>query len=1053
MKSKIICIIYFILLSLSMNAQMRTVSGVVKDESGSPVIGAVVMIEGKESEGAVTDENGKYSLSVPAGSTLVAKCLSYKTSRAKVSEKQMTLDFILEEDNELLEEVVVVGYGAMRRSDLTGAVASIKIDDDDAARSTSLDQMIMGKASGVQILSNNASPDAGVSIRIRGLNTFEGGNEPLYVVDGIVINGASSSVEQMASGGTENSNNEEVNGLMGINPQDIASIEILKDASSTAIYGSQGANGVILITTKMAKNERPVIRFSAGMDISKVSNSIPMLTFDEYCDYLVARGISISSLFEDPIERTGCKVEPINWQDYTLRTAYSQRYYFSISGRPKSTSYMFSVGYNDKQGIVKNSGVRQLTARINLEHAISKKLKVGIKTGFSNISSDLTSGANAKVSGAAASLMRSMLIYRPYFYEETADEDVVDPDEEELTSGPNVWLKHYVNTREEIRITPSVYVDWKIIPCLSFKSTFGGDYKSSETSKYKPNKISRQVGSFASVAQYYQWRYNWDNLLSFNKKFARSHNLTATLGVSMSTSSKNTNLSEAWRIEQDRAGLSSINSGVAPYTKTTYNVDQYSLLSFFARAIYNYKNRYVLTATYRLDGSSRFAASNKWASFPSFAFAWRMNEEKWFKARWISLAKVRLGWGQVGNQAIPSYRTLINYGSGHIPDHTAGNGSMTQIAIYNSNLANKNLKWETTEQMNAGIDLGLWKGRLTFTADIYNKNTKDLLQLKNISGSTGFSTMYVNQGNVLNRGLELSFEAVPVLSKDFEWSIGGNISFNRNRITSIGSGIENAEIYLTPTQPQQCNFFWGNLIRSSASTLAVLNIFIEGQPMGLFYGFKTNGIVQEGEDAPGIAASGGKAKAGDIRYTDINKNGIIDDDDRTIIGNPNADFTYAFNTSFKWKNLYLNIAFNGSYGNDIYNANNYTEFNTAKSGARPYNIRREAFIHAWTPDNTDTIFPRLGYTDEFISDRYVEDGSFLRLANVALSYKFSFKNKKSVLRGLDVGVSAGNLYVWTKYSEWDPDVNSFGSNIKQMGIDMGSYPTARTFSADIKFTF
>lgn len=1042
------------LLSLCINAQTRMVSGIVKDAAGMPVVGAVVMIEGQESKGAVTDENGKYSIPVPAeGCKLVAQCLSYKTAQVKVSTKQMNIDFILEDDSELLEEVVVVGYGAMRRSDLTGAVASIKIDEDDAARSTSLDQMMMGKASGVQILSNNASPDAGVSIRIRGLNTFEGGNEPLYVVDGILINGASSSVNQMADGGTENSHNEEVNGLMGINPQDIASIEILKDASSTAIYGSQGANGVVLITTKMARKERPVIRFSAGMDISQVSNSIPMLSFDEYCDYLVARGISISDFFEDPIARTGCKVEPINWQDYTLRTAYSQRYYFSISGRPKSTSYMFSVGYNDKQGIVKKSGVRQLTSRINLEHSISKKLKVGIKTGFSNVSSNLTSGANAKVSGAAASLMRSMLIYRPYFYEETTDEDVVDPEEEELASGPNVWLEHYVNTRQEIRVTPSVYIDWNIIPCLSFKSTFGGDYRSSETSKFKPNKISMQVGSFASVAQYDQWMYNWDNLLTFNKKLARDHNLTATLGVSMSASSKNTNLSEAWRIEQDRAGLASMNSGTAPYAKTTYNVDMYSLLSFFARAIYNYKNRYVLTATYRLDGSSRFAASNKWASFPSFAFAWRMNEEKWFKVRWISLAKARLGWGQVGNQAIPSYRTLINYGSGHIPDHTVGNSSMTQIAIYNSNLANKNLKWETTEQVNAGIDLGLWKGRLTFTADLYNKNTKDLLQLKNISGSTGFTTMYVNQGSVLNQGLELSFEAVPVLSKDFEWSVGGNISFNRNRITSIGSGIERAEIYLTPSQSQQCNFFWGDLVRSSASTLAVVNIFIEGQPMGLFYGFKTNGIVQEGEDAPGIAASGGKAKAGDVRYLDINRNGTIDDDDRTIIGDPNADFTYAFNTSFKWKNLYLNIGFNGSYGNDIYNANNYTEFNTSKSGTRPYNIRREAFIYAWTSDNTDTIYPRLGYTDEFISDRYIEDGSYLRLANVALSYKFSFKNKKSALRGMDIGVSAGNLYVWTKYSEWDPDVNSFGSNIKRMGIDMGSYPSARTFSADIKFTF
>lgn len=1051
---KIISVICLLFLALASFAQGRTVTGTVKDAKGVPVIGAVVMLDGNNSVGAITDDGGKYKMVLPDAGKYVlrANCIGYKQASVTLG-KESVVNFVLEEEAEVLDQAVVVGYGSMRRSDLTGSVASVKIDDDEAARSSSLDQMLQGKASGVQVLNNNASPDAGVSIRIRGLNTFEGGSEPLYVVDGIMINGSSSSENMMSAGGTENSSNEEVNGLMGINTQDIASIEILKDASATAIYGSQGANGVVLITTKTAKKDKPVIRFNTGMDVSSVNNSIPMLSFDEYCDYLEARGRSLSSLFEDPETRTGCKVTPVNWQEYTLRTAISQRYYLSVSGRPKTLSYMFSLGYNNNQGIVKNSDARQLTARLNLDKNITKKLSVGTKIGFGYVKSNLTSSANAKVSGAGASLMRSMLLYRPYMtIDDVDDEDVIDPEEEEAGSGPDRWLRLYKNTRDEIRVTPSLYLQWKIVPWLTFKSTIGGDYRSTEIAKYKPNKISRQVGSFGSVSQFDQFRYNWDNMFMANKKFAGGHTLSGTMGVSISNSRKNTQLSEAWRIEQDRAGLPSINGGVAPFTNTSYTVNEYSLASFLLRAIYNYRDRYVLTATYRLDGSSRFQGANKWANFPSFAFAWRINQEPWFKVNWISMAKLRLGWGQVGNQAIPSYRTLVNYSSGLIPDHTESNESQTQVAIYNSNLANRDLKWETTQQVNAGIDLGLWKGRLTVTADFYNKDTRDLLQQKNISRASGFSTMYVNQGNVLNRGFEFSVDAVPVKIRDFEWSLSGNISVNRNKITYIGDGVESGDIFLSPGNRQHCNYFWGDMVRSSASSLAVLNIFIEGQPMGLFYGFKTAGIVQEGEDWPGIGSSGGRAKPGDVKYLDLNENGYIDDDDRTIIGNPNPQFTYGFNTSFAWKGLTLTASFNGSFGNQIYNANNYTEYNTAKSGNKPYNVRKEAFFQAWTPEKPDTRFPRLEYSDEYISDRYVEDGSFLRLANLSLSYNIPLKTK-NILKGINVGVSGGNLFVWTTYSEWDPEVNSFGSDIKRMGVDMGSYPSSRSFSVDLKLTF
>lgn len=1050
---KTILFICLILASICTFAQNRTINGIVKDDKGEPVAGAVVMLDGNNSIAAVTGIDGKYTLSVSDGimGSLVVSCLGYKNVSLPIG-KNNVIDIILEEDNLLLDEVVVVGYGSMRKSDLTGSVVSVKIDEDEAGRNTSIDELLQGRAAGVQVLNNNAAPDAGVSIRVRGLSTFEGGSEPLYVVDGVIINGSSSSVNQMASGSTENSSNEEVNGLMGINPQDIAKIEVLKDASATAIYGSQGANGVILITTKVAGKDIPTVNFNTGLSISNVNKHIPMLDFNQYCDYLEARGRSLKGLYENPDTRTGLLVTPVDWQDYTLRTAVSQRYYLSISGRPKTVSYLFSIGYNDNQGIVKTSGAKQLTARLNLTKNIGKKLSVGTKTGLGYIKSDLTSSSNAKVSGAASSLMRSMLIYRPYMSSQS-DDDIIDPEDEDLSTGPDKWLKNYTNTRKEFRITPSLFLDWKIAPWISFKTTIGGDYRNTDITKFKSGQISTRDGSFASVANTERFRYNWDNMFTIDKKFGSRHHLSGTIGASFDRSISITDISESWHIYQDKAQIHSINSGVAPYTNLSHQGAENSIASFIARAIYNYRERYVLTATYRLDGSSKFKGSNKWASFPSFAFAWRINSEPWFRISWMETAKIRVGWGQVGNQAIPSYLTQYNYSSGLIADHTEGNESMSQVGIYNNNIPNETLKWETTQQFNAGFDLGFFKGRLTFSVDIYDKQTKDLLQSKNIALSSGFTSMYVNQGNVRNQGFEMSLEAVPVKIGDFEWSLGGNIALNRGKITYIGDGIENMDIYLSPGNLQNCNFFWGDLIRSSASSIAVLNIFIENQPLGLFYGLKSLGIVQDGETWPGLGSSGGNAKPGDVKYMDLDGNNIIDERDRTIIGNPNPDFTYGFNTSFSWKKLTVSASFYGSYGNKIYNANNYTEFNTAKSGSRPYNVRQEAFFGAWSPSNTNTIYPRLEYQDEFISDRYVEDGSFLRLANLSIRYDFSFKKKDLFIKGIGASVAAGNLFTISKYSGWDPEVNSYGSNIKRMGVDMGSYPASRTFSFDLRFTF
>lgn len=1055
--------IYMIVLLLNcllLGAQERvTVKGTVKDSQGKPVPGAVVMVEGKSTTGTMTDDNGAYRLTLEASSldktVLNVSCISYKTV-SEALKGRTTVDFVLADDSQLLEEVVVVGYGAMRRSDLTGSVASVKVEEDDAARSTSLDQLLHGRAAGVQVLSNSAAPDAGVSIRIRGLGSFNGTNEPLYVVDGIIINGESSTETLFTQGIDSKGSDEATNGLMGINPQDIANIEILKDASATAIYGSQGANGVVLITTKTAKRQKPTVTFNAGVDVSHCHFKMDMLSFGEYIDYLDLLHASspdifttasynsvMKRIFKDVDDReAGLRVTPVDWQDYAMRTTVSQRYYLSVAGRPDKTSYMFSLGYNRKQGVIKNTDVDQLTGRLNLDRTIGSRLKVGMKTSFAYVSSNLTQGAQVGRIAASSSFIRSILQTRPMMYSNPEEEDL---DSEEDTSGPNRWLNDFVNKKVSFRVNPSFYATWDILRWLTFKSTIGADYTGSELSKFKSQRISSTTGNIAAASHSDHLRWNWDNLLMANRKFGR-HSISGTLGMSMSETMSSTQVVEGWNITQFVAQEQSINS--APDASMRYNESRNALMSFFARAIYNYYDRYVLTATYRIDGSSRFRDSNKWSSFPSFAFAWRLNQEPWFNVGVISLAKLRLGWGQVGNQAIPNYKTLKMYSNSTLGDHTndAGYG----VAIYPTDISNPDLKWETTESWNVGLDVGLWKGRLAFSADFYDKTTKDLLQRRTVSHSSGYEVIWMNSGSIRNRGVEVSLEATPVKTRDFEWHLSGNISCNRNRILSMGDATSTGEIFLPDGKIIKTNYFLGSEMSGTAAT--TVNIFMEGYPMGLFYAYKTDGIVQLNETGPGLSA-GESLGPGSYKYVDMNGNGYIDNNDRTIVGDPNPDFTYGFDTDFSWKGLSLSMNFVGSYGNDIFNLNNLNAWYTSNSS---YNVSRKALKNAWTPENTETKFPAVGKIgsaeQNYYKDIYVEDGSYLRLANVSLSYDIPLK-KKSVLRRLNLGLSAGNVFVVTRYGGWDPDVNTFGSNLMRMGVDFNSYPSARSYSFDLKFTF
>ena len=1052
---KTITVICLMLAALGLFAQNVSVRGTVKDQNGVAVGGVAVVLKGSTKVGALTDAQGRWNLTVPAGSTLEASCLGYKTETFEIGNRTV-FDIVLQEDNEELEEVVVVGYGSMRRSDITGAVTSVRIDEDEAIKSTTLDQLLEGRAAGVQVLADNSNPDAGVSIRIRGLSTFSGHSDPLYVVDGVIIEGESNTTVNMFSadfGANITSERESTNALAGINPQDIASIEVLKDASATAIYGSQGANGVVLITTKQATKDKPAVNFNAGVYLGFAGRKVDVLTYDQYEEMVFkynSKGDYKKILYDDPDTRTGRRVTPMDWQDYVFRTAVSQRYYYSIAGKPKGYNYLFSVGYNNTQGVLECTDSEALSARLNLSRDIIKNVKVSFKSTLGYTSSNLINGANSTGSSQnSSSVMASAMFSKPFRYgsveEEGEDVDMALEDANERYS-PARSMNGATNKSERLRVTPSLMLDWKILKYLSFRSTFGADVTFSQSRKTKNNIMSLGHGNIAGVAEVLSSSYNWDNLLLLNWKSGR-HNLSGTLGQSVSKRTRLAQSLSAQGLPQFYAIGFYINEATQVNSYyTTYSETVSSLLSFFGRAVYNYADRYILTATLRYDGSSKFLGANKWGVFPSAAFAWRISGEPWFYVRWISNAKLRLGWGESGNQNIGSYLTGYVYTTESNSSHF-GTGKI--LGILSSNIANAGLKWETTTQENAGLDLSFFRGRLTFTADAYRKDTRDLLQSKAVAYSTGFTSMNVNDGWIRNTGLEFAVEAVPVRTKNVEWMLGANISFNRNTVMNVGAMGDSALVYLDQdSEPVQRNFFYGDKIFNSMLT-APLNIFIEGMPMGLFYGYVTDGIVQEGESVVGFS-EGVYREEGTLKYKDLNRNGIWDDGDRTIIGNPHPKFTYGFNTSLCWKSFSIKADFAGAYKFSIANMNAVRGYSTNLGR----NCFTDAYVYAWTPENKNNRWPKFGAADDdLFSDRLVEDGSWFRVSNVSLSYEFKIGKDSKVLRGLALTASVGNPFLWSRYSGYNPTTNSYGNNVKRMGVDLNSTPFVRSYNFDVKFRF
>ena len=854
--SQLIITSVLVLFSLITQAQV-TIKGVVTDTKNEPLVGVTIVVKGT-TIGTVTNEKGAFSLTIPdaSGKEIVASYIGFEPKTIPVG-KTTQFKITLSETAQEIDEVVVVGYGTMRRSDVTGSLSSVKIDESTAAKSNSFDQLLQGRAAGILVTNTTGAPGSSVNIKIRGTGSFNGGSEPLYVVDGVILNSPNQNNGRMMTTGLTTSNSDQpTNGLMGINPQDIANIEILKDASATAIYGAMGANGVVLITTKTGNSDRPTVEWFSGFDISSPSKKIPMMNLDQFITY--ARDTLTGTRFNTTLSRifvnpaypdSGMQVQPVDWQDYVMQTSVSQHHRVSVSGKTSNSNYLFSAAFDDVKGIVINTEAKTSSFRLNYEKSITPQVKVGMRSSLSQIILNMTQGTDQTRMNSSTSLMKSVITSKPYysFANQQAwfdgDVDILDA---ELQASPVMWLNDFKDNTLEYRVTPSIYLEAKLAKWLTYKVTTGADYRDRERNKWKgPQIISDAERSVAAISNLTSLRYNIDNLLMFDRKFGKNHRLSGTAGVTFTQTRARTQIEEGWTIFQYGPQTGSINA--APNTRFSYLESDNAILSYLARGVYSFRNKYVVTATYRADGSSKFTRENRFSYFPSFALAWRVNEEKWLKLpSSVSNLKVRLGWGKVGNEAISPYQTLSTFGSNIYPDHTPTNSKEGIVGISPSSLANKDLKWETTEQYNAGIDLSLFENRISLTADVYDKYTKDLLQLINIPGTTGFSTMWVNQGEIRNKGLEFTIESTVLKRRDFNWSVDGNISFNRNKILKLGqaSSVEG----LPP-------LFYGDEIGSSNYLKAIVNVFMEGYPMGIYYGYKTNGIVQTGETGPGIIGS------------------------------------------------------------------------------------------------------------------------------------------------------------------------------------------------------
>ncbi|GAA3576645.1 TonB-dependent receptor [Snuella lapsa] len=1035
----------------------QTVKGTVTDDQNLPLPGASIIIKGT-TKGAVTDFDGTFTIDVDATpAVLKVSFLGFVTQEITIT-NQTTVNIVLESDQETLDEVVVIGYGSVNKKDLTGAVTSIKPTAEVAEQSNGIENLIRGRAAGVQVSANGSEPGASVSIKIRGTSSLTGNSEPLYVVDGIIMDTATEDTDNPISGYAS-----QQGGISGVNPQDIESVEVLKDASATAIYGSRAANGVIIITTKKGKTGKAKFNFTSSVSTGSVVRDIDVLDTESYANY---QNDVRETLGQEPrytinpngtIFTTGdtpTQIEGIHWGEDTYRNPITKRNRLSISGGGDKGNYYISGGMLSNQGSFPNALAKSIDFNLNVNQDLTDRITLTTKiaTTYTELNSSKGTDENGSTN---TSMVRQVLLAAPIL--NFSDNNLDNGDVEDLLDGPRAWASDYDDDATEIRLLGSLNLDYKISKSLTYRFRFGGDYRKKERSFWYGTALFKGAApnGIAGIGTLNRFRYNIDNTLMYRKTFNKNHKVNATVGYLIDkTSIQKTRYSASdfadKSLRADGISFAGVN------TPLILDSEYPTILSYIGRLNYTLFNRYLFTGTFRADGSSKFAEGNRWGYFPAFSFAWQAINEPFLRnQKTISNLKLRLGYGEVGNQNIPSYSFLTPFGRTEEALADAdGNGSL--IAVVPQNLANPDLVWESAVQYNAGLDFGFFNERLTGTVDTYLKTSSDLLLRVPVGPTSGFSFITANQGDIENRGVEVSLSGDIIRNANTKWNIFGNISLNKSKVVTIG------------TPPQSYGAlgdvvaFVGNNVSGGTHFKQPANIFIEGEEIGLFYGLETRGIIRSDADLTNtpngepLKYGGTDLRVGDVYFVDQNGDGDITDADKTIIGNPNPDFTYAFGSSFEYKNLSLSFLFNGVYGNNIANAN---LFELGYANHLTKNVQAIAYTDVFDPvTNPNGNYPYVGvgglgvnYTTDF-NDRMVEDGSFLRLSYVTLGYNIPVKDI-SFIDSMKLTVSGQNLWLLTDYSGFDPEVNSFAYDPLRVGIDSGSFPNQRTFTVGLNVTF
>lgn len=987
---KILFALMAMLFSFSAFAQQLTVTGQVLDAQKEPLIGVSVLEKGT-SNGTITDLDGNFTLNVSPDGMLVFSYVGYKTQELKAS-RQMQIT--LEEDSEVLDEVVVIGYGSVKRRDVTTAISSVSTKDLDQRPIISAGQAIQGKAAGVSVIQPNGQPGAEMSIRVRGTTSMNGSNDPLYVVDGVPV--------------------DNINFLV---PNDIADMQILKDASSASIYGSRAANGVVLITTKSGAEGKAKIAFTAQFGINKVANKIEALNSAQYKE--LQDEIGRINLPDDLPDRT-------DWFDEAYTTGKTQNYQVSISNGNDKLKYYLSAGYQNEQGVLDIAYYKRYSFRANIENEVRKWLTVNANISYSDYSNNGggAMGTGANRGGVILSVINTPT-YAPIW-------NPLEPNQyynqfygaSNITSPLENMARAKNNKNRENRLLASGNLLFTILPELKFKSTFTIDRRNAVNTTFL-DPISTAWGRTqkgeASDNRNMNTVLTFDNVLTYNKSF-KKHNLDVMAGSSW-TDSDYTNSYINGTHYRD-AYIQTLNAANRiSWSNTGSGGSQWGIMSYFARVAYNFDSKYLITGNVRTDGSSKLHPDHRWSVFPSFSAAWRLSSEEFMKGlTWMDDLKIRVGWGQTGNQSgIGDYSYLQRYNIGRIEwFRVPEEGDETDYAnavptISQANLRTADLTWETTTQTNVGLDLTVLNGRLTVNMDYYYKKTKDMLMYVTLPvGAAAANTIQRNEGEMVNKGFEFAVSSKNFRG-EFEWNTDLNISFNKNKLTKLAL----QQVYYDAVTSETIN---ERVVRNEV-----------GRPLGGFYGYISDGVNPE---------------TGELMYRDLSGNGRIDSSDRTYIGDPNPDFIYGMTNTFSWKGFNLSIFIQGSYGNDIFNASRIET-----EGMYDGKNQSVRVLDRWRIPGQITDVPKANF-DMKNSTYFIEDGSYLRLKDVSISYNFTGKQlRKWGITRLQPYFTASNLLTWTGYSGMDPEVNQWGNSGSVQGIDWGTYPHSRSYVFGINVEF